>query len=362
MDCGPENCDANIINGFTTLMSGLTNMKLALPALLLVAGGIVAQSRDREVAIEYAPVFYQALGDKPRGDYITNFDFDGDWRGDNNWVNADKKRFPLKAYAYYSVSETKTHYFIHYAVYHPRDYKGGEIRGRILSGLLRQGAEIAGKQDPTGLLDEATLAHENDMEGALVVVEKASRQVTYVQTVAHNRFMGYTADDVKFEGSRVQLYIEAKGHGIEAYVPEKHGERNSIIYRFTGVAGDPEKDQTSYDLLPIATTIWPKARISGAKGPTYGATHKYGTITIGVLNAKGIAVDRKVTLGNLGSAFLGRQGGLNRARPPWGWFDSTRREEPLGLWFFDPARTVKRDLKLGDDFPVAYLHPPFWVK
>src|ERR1700751_2596096 len=90
---------------------------------------------DREVAARFAPTFYQALGDKPRSDYITNFDFDGDWRGDNNWTNSANLDFPLKAHIYYSVSETATHYFIHYAVFHPRDYKGGEHKGAILSEL-----------------------------------------------------------------------------------------------------------------------------------------------------------------------------------------------------------------------------------
>ncbi|HKZ00915.1 MAG TPA: hypothetical protein VJ180_01670, partial [Pyrinomonadaceae bacterium] len=74
-------------------------------------------SVDREIAARFAPIFYQALGDKPRSDYLTNFDFDGDWRGDNNWSNSDDKKHPLKAYVYYSVSETASHLFIHYAVF-----------------------------------------------------------------------------------------------------------------------------------------------------------------------------------------------------------------------------------------------------
>ena len=52
---------------------------------LQLAIGQTQPTDDREVAARFAPVFYQALGDKPRSDYITNFDFDGDWRGDNNW-------------------------------------------------------------------------------------------------------------------------------------------------------------------------------------------------------------------------------------------------------------------------------------
>src|SRR5262245_24661259 len=72
---------------------------------------------ELEIAARFAPVFYQALGDKPRSDYVTNFDFDGDWTGDNNWNNAANQKFPLKAFIYYSVAETSTHFFIYYAVF-----------------------------------------------------------------------------------------------------------------------------------------------------------------------------------------------------------------------------------------------------
>ena len=89
--------------------------------------------RDREIAARFAPTFYQGLGDRRRGDYITNFNFDGDWRGDNNWDNAGDRKFRLRAYVYYAVSETPTHFFIHYAVFHPQDYKGGSASGPLLS-------------------------------------------------------------------------------------------------------------------------------------------------------------------------------------------------------------------------------------
>jgi hypothetical protein len=47
------------------------------------------RARERQIAVRFAPVFRQALGDHPRADYLTNFDFDGDWRGNNNWKNTD---------------------------------------------------------------------------------------------------------------------------------------------------------------------------------------------------------------------------------------------------------------------------------
>ena len=51
---------------------------------------------------------------------MTNFDYDNDWVATNNWDNLH--RTPLRAYMYYSVTETKTHWFVMYSSFHPRDY------------------------------------------------------------------------------------------------------------------------------------------------------------------------------------------------------------------------------------------------
>ena len=106
---------------------------------------------DHQIAARFAPVFHQALGSSPRYDYITRFDFDGDWQGDNNWANAADSGHPLSATIYFNVSESDTHYFIHYAAFHPRDYKGGNVRGVVLSQVLRESAARHGDYDPTGL-------------------------------------------------------------------------------------------------------------------------------------------------------------------------------------------------------------------
>lgn len=345
------------------------------------ANTAVAAVADRDIAARFAPVFYQAIGDKPRGDYPTNFDFDGDWRGDNNWKNTDDPKFALRGFIYYSVSETQTHYFIHYAVFHPRDYKGGQIKGVILSGLIKEGLDIANKgETPTGLLAEATVAHENDMEGALVVVAKSGADLTkarvvFVETLHHNSFTPYTAsaesavkpgDVFKTEGQHVLLYVEPKGHGIEAYSGDEKQTvtKETLIYKFTGKAGDPEKrtaDTVGYDLLPISTTLWPKA-VAATKSITYGTFYDYGVMTINYLGPDGKSVTKMATLGKRASAFLGTTGGVNMARPPWGWFSNGERGDPLGTWFFDPARIVKRDFAQPESFSTTYTRLPFWAK
>jgi hypothetical protein len=316
-------------------------------------------ARDIEIASQFAPVFYQGLGDRRRYDYITNFDFDGDWRGDNNWDNADNARFPLRAYVYYAVSETPTHFFVHYAVFHPRDYKGDTAGGRVLSEIIREGVRRGGRYDPTGLSGGAVLAHENDMEGCLVVAAKQGTQlkdarVVFVETMAHDRFLKYVPAHgvegnksgfatVRIESGRPVLYVEAKGHGIVAFDDgvKQRPTNGSLVYKFTGRADDPEKssaDEIGYALVAIATTLWPRAR--GGVNETFGAAHQYGARSFGTAHAQSRAAQRRsVKLGNLGAAFRGR-----RAR---------------GEWFFDPAVTIKRHFKLSDDFSVVYTHAPF---
>jgi hypothetical protein len=352
--------------------------------------------RDREIAARFAPVFYQAIGDNARSDYLTNFDFDGDWRGDNNWDHVSNKRFPLKAYIYFSVSETPTHWFIHYAVFHARDYKGGTTKGRILSEVLREGANVAGEYDPSGMAAAATVAHENDMEGCLVVVEKSGSdpsraRVVFVETLAHNRFLKYgsaesggpatSSSTVAIEGQRPLLYIEPKGHGIQSYLANreqesekkeskkkqssgkesknKKSEQGMVVYKFAGRAEQPDKvraEVCGYDLIPIQTTLWTRAR--GEANETYGVSHDYAQITIRVVSKGGSTADHTARVGAHGVAFLGKKGGQNIARPPWGWFDAGERDQPLGGWFFDPAKTIKRHFKLDESFPTAYIRHP----
>ncbi len=338
---------------------------------------------DKTVAAAYAPVFVQGLGETPRFDHITNFDFDGDWKGDNNWTNAANEKLALLGFVYYSVSETSTHYFIHYAVFHPRDYKGGSTKGRLLSGLIREGQAAGGKYDPTGLSGDAVLAHENDLEGCLVVVEKGkggpgSGAIVFVETLAHNRFLKYApagskakdAAPIAVKNNRVKLFVEPKGHGIEVFTgaadQKEDCAKGTVNYRYAGVPGDPAKSGAGpigYDLVPLYTTLWQRAVAKSAE--TYGATASYGgSGADGSAYASGLApgggsASSKGSPGiELGSAFNGKVGAPNMARPPWGWFDSSEKGRPEGEWFFDPAGTVKRHFGLPQGFSVTYVHNP----
>lgn len=328
-------------------------------------------ARDREIAARFAPVFHQALGPAPRFDYITRFDFDGDWRGDNNWNNAENTQFPLKANVYFAVFETKTHYFIHYAAFHPRDYKGGERRGALLSEVMRTGVRLGGQYDPTGRASEAVMAHENDLEGALVIAEKngddpAKARPVIVETLAHNAYLKYVppgsslkGDAIRMDGVRPHLFVESKGHGIEAWSDDALQRASAVkgfaVYAYTGKQDDPEGahgDTIGYDLLPTWEAFWIRAK--SGRNETFGEEHDYGIMTVATASG-----EAPIRLGVLGSALNGAVGAANMSRPPWGWFDGQERDRPLGEWFLQPAEVTRRRWQLPESFSTIYTYHPF---
>ena len=146
---------------------------LMLLTLCLASGSgflLAAEKPEhRALAEYYAPVVYQESKSAIL-DYITRFDYDGDWNGSNNWRNA--YRYELRAYVYYGVVESTNHVFITYAFYHPRDFTARPMEG------------MAPKTE-----------HENDMEGCMLVMEKDKTpwgKPILLETLAHDHFYGTT--------------------------------------------------------------------------------------------------------------------------------------------------------------------------
>src|SRR5574341_2426022 len=238
------------------------------------------QALDKKIAAQFAPSFYQGLRDEPRADLITNFDFDGDWKGDNNWSNLDNRSYPLRAYIYYSVAETATHYFVHYAAFHPRDYKGGLEKSSVLETLINEGLRRAGKDPTGGLANDVALSHENDLEGCLVVAEKRGQDlsaavVRFVETMAHNQYFRYCSREdragiceaIEMKDQRPLIFVEPKGHGQMRYTSGPQQLKNSVngvmVYSYAGRAEDADKalskpgdKSAGYDLISIYDTLW----------------------------------------------------------------------------------------------------------
>jgi len=351
---------------------------LIVMALSLPSRATIDRKGELPVAAQFAPIFYEGLGELPRADYITNFDFDGDWKGNNNWKNLDNLSLPLKAYIYYSVLETSTHYFVFYAVFHPRDYKGSLAASEAINKGIRIALEKLGRDPTGGLADDVALSHENDLEGCLVVAAKNGTDlkdatVQFVETMAHNRYLKYrpggslngVGESLELEGQHPILYVEPKGHGVSGRPAAQYSQTmrasGPLTYSYAGRADDPTKveGEVGYDLIPIFDTLWKHAL--GDKNETYAVASEFPEYKFQFIKDTKLnwVTEVKSPKRKLGIAFLGVVGSPNKARPPWGWYDQTERDRPLGEWFFDPASVIARHFELGESFSRVYLYHPY---
>ena len=330
----------------------------------------------RAIAERFAPVLYQRMAGTPeehRFDYPTNFDFDGDWTGNNNWANSADPKYKLWSYVHYSVIESEDHYFIHYAVYHPRDWSIVQSSyDSILDKLQDKYKDIIGG----GARKEAEFNHENDLEGALVIVDKWAEggpQAVAMETVAHNHLLrslsaaatdlnitsGERGQQLKLEDGHPILYVESQKHGIHAWKDEEGTARDPILILRYGKDKPVELsrvsgDTATYELIPITKTWWKHARETREPNLTFGTVVDFGDRFCEVAGAR----RPTCALGTVGAAIRGDYLRPNAASAPWNWIDLDDKELPLGAWFFDPVLILKRHFGLFDT-KEKYLYSPY---
>jgi hypothetical protein len=157
---------------------------------------------DLELARHWAPIHFQdvnksgSTGMQGRADYITRVDFDGNFNGKDNWDNLGD--FPLKAYLYTGVSETTSHWFIYYTMFHPRSWADSNF----------------------------DTEHENDSEGIVVMVRRNGTTFGALEGVAavfHGGWNLYRNSPNMTGGfvlsvdanGRPRMYQQPRGHGIQ---------------------------------------------------------------------------------------------------------------------------------------------------
>lgn len=301
------------------------------------------------LAEHWAPVWYHDTDkQEPRADLIIPFDFDGDTRSNNNWENLNNAGVDLRPVVYYSVTETESHYFLLYGIFHARDWD------HVCKSLFNTG-----------------FCHENDFEGAMLVIRKlddnpvGTFETLYVQS--HNNLHIYSNDDdvsarsskrfesvpVTFENdTHPELYVESKGHGVCAlyhteWIYCKHpigtqpidvfSDGDGIVYRYkAGISDIPNgvlDFDVDYALIPLETTLWPRRfDICDGGNCTFDTTMTYNGVT-------------------LSKQFDGDNYLNDRANPPWAWDDDKDGPNVLrGDFFFDPARTYELN-----------VNSPYWV-
>lgn len=328
------------------------------PSAPSLCSWITIRVGDYDLAQHYAPVFYHDVDESDASaDEIVLFHFDGDFRGDNNWENEPASRH--EAWVYYYVMETETHYFIGYMVFHPRDWWDGSV------------------PDPT--LTEDGGEHENDMEGALVVVRKTSStlgEFAGVLTMAHNWFNAYYDDSTSVRpeawtnadirnregavtfwtpdgGKHAELGIQSRGHGIfgrfdtavwDNQLGDFRGGSGNIYWPlgFAEQPGDNGQQRgndrdVSYALTPI-DELWQRRHNYGAGQDAYAS---YGAF-------------RGDTLGGCGTETF-ESCSENSAHAPWA-MDAFDGGSYIGELFEDPANVVDVYLTGLGSYSRTYLY------
>ncbi|OME86161.1 hypothetical protein BK120_09295 [Paenibacillus sp. FSL A5-0031] len=307
-----------------TILSLVTACALVIP---FFSGAAVTHAASHsELAAHWAPQIYQDVNADldVRADFITNFNYDGDFIARNNWENLNN--FNQNAYVYYKVSETLTHYFIEYDLFHARD------------------------DAYTRPLD----AHENDLEGLFLVIRKDGS--TYgsfqlMETMGHNQWYDYTndpnitsgSDDVDggvlFNGSHPKVFSQANGqspsggHGVKAYDGSSAPGGDGIVYNYTGTAEFPTNtsgsytNQYGYDLMEWGD-LW-------SKRTDPNIFSSFGT-------------------------FAGDNHTSNSAKAPWGWDDSDDGPALQGMNWSDPAHQVDVHLNGLGQFSHTYVSNPYY--
>lgn len=295
--------------------------------LLLGSAALCEEPAPRGIHEYWAPVIYQAAASP--ADFITAADFDGDWIGSNNWENLNY--FRHLAVVYYDVRETRTHWFILYAVFHPRDYT----------------TDI---NCPAG-------CHENDLEALQLVVRKdgsARGELELMETLFHSEIGLYSNKDyikggfldvrggVSMKKGRPVIFIERYGHGI--YGTEKDNLNanpaftDTVLYVYKGKAEEPSgiPDRlVGYDLVPVYETFWAQRECIGQE-MCFDGPFEYRGVT-------------------LPATIDGNTWGRDSANTPWGYGQALGDALAKGDWLFDPAKAIL--FHAGDipDFSTEYV-------
>lgn len=366
----------------------------------------------RKLASFHAPILFQdtetrgesqdegnpASVDQPiqrRGDLIARFDFDGDWNGLNNWANFAKrppasrnKDTVARAFIYYSVVETETHYFINYCAYHAQD------------------------REPRCTDVEC---HENDLEGGVHVIRKGPENggmgvLWMMMYLAHDNWFTYLtpagrAAGIKLGGKPPHETPQKAHHYNSEFIydvvwrgvtpdgkiftprdqnkPEDAAAPPGTIFRPTawaepwghGMYGWPGLDARSpYDRYRWSNFTWKDGFISGdgviyfpgatAGVPDYNkAVDTVSYALIDIFEPNGLW-DRREQIdwkmdgcggGERGApncmwgyfgAFRGQHWGVDKANAPWRW-DHTDDTLPPGMQAYDPLRLVEEFNDLG---------------
>lgn len=283
---------------------------------------------------KYAPVWVQEIGAKPHDDILTSVDFDANATGADNVAHAEKD--PLPAHIYSAVAaETPDSYYLFYGAYHVEDY-----------------------DTPVRAFFFKSASHDNDYEGAMLMIDKATGKVSAIETWYHNMFLQF-ANSLQDAGNQTIdgkinledkthpiLFVQSMGHGIRAFQKLDEEMLNKISYKIYRI-GKGTKDVKQSPERCLTYTLMPfDIFIRDAAGPFDSSSLFTQAYNFGI----GASPLGKFISGPYNNK---ADNGWARPKPPWSWFDKFDTFRP-GAWFFHPATVFNTHFSLHKSHEYFY--------
>jgi len=323
--------------------SRLVAVGVSLGVTLGVAHAHAQAAQDPEfraqLALRHAPIHHQdvhttgahALGGA--ADYITSVDFDEDGDASNNWDHAGDAQYRLAAHAYFAVVETRSHWFISYQFFHPRDWSGHFLETE----------------------------HENDSEGVLLAVARDGSRFGALRaaiTVAHANFFSYVPASSRWSSGREDVdgvlsttpYAgelhpvtaqEAETHALKAWPYFRIRKQGVVYYPSLTEAQVPSGPNDRHVLYQLHDLAEPGGLWSERENPLIFS--RFGAF---VGNASGGCGQSVIWCSK------------NAARAVWGW-DDHDDGVPAGSMARDPARLVRAYFDTHERVSASYTFNPF---
>lgn len=302
-------------------------------ATLGFGGGEPAELEADRLARRWAPLFVQHTSiDHPERDRPLPIDFDGDWDATNNWSHLTPAAARAAATVYFSAILTETHAYLTYTLFYPRDW--------------------------VPFVCMPYICHDNDLEVALVVVEREpgdggkSKHPVLVETKTHRDYVAVTGPELALgEQDQPVIRIQSQGHGMYAARLSSRTTSSDtvrLVSRSNALPSGSDREER-YELVPIRETLWARRHATAEGGRLWAQSESgrfdYTGTRFGQLGSR---------LGAL-MAISDYRGGV---RPPW----ALAAGQARGDWFIDPAlETLSRNRGAFSGRPTSsrYVFNPY---
>jgi len=338
------------------------------------------------LAANYSPVIYgETTPGYAKYDYPTRFDADDDWNGDNTVAYMQTDVQSITPAVYFSVVESKSHWFIMYAYFWP--YRYTEEAWNRFGNDMAGATVVVRKLDGTPVFVDTWHKSDNS-ELSDAYVSDACALVPLGENPMDYRFEDRFPADQLFPNGHYEAYLSAGRHESCVWQDRNNtwfdgcllnpgliNQMEKIQYIFAAGQTDAitkagggwptNMEGVKYELIPLLETLWAR-RDQFGPGSIWDVAYEYDNMQ----GRPGLSTDIPATFRD--------PVGNDNGRPPWAWKwlpgnGETYYDIPRGAMVLDPALwfAVRHgtgpsapwpewDPVIGDGWSLEYCFNPFF--